>query len=331
MATVPEVWISILNWNCGEDILACVKSLQALDYPNFKIVVSDNGSTDGSDESLRRLYPELEIRHNGVNLGFSGGHNRVLRAAIDCTLSTRPHYVWLLNSDTLVAPDSLRLLVETAESRPRPGLYSPVLMNREARDRVQFRRGWFDAEAPAFRATAKPDVLPPPGNIAPTLLWGTALLANIEACAEVGLLEEDYFAYVEDYDWCLRMARHQRNVDIVETSIVWHALPPSTLDKSALFHFLMARNAVLFWRRNASGARLRRVLRRHASEVIGTAGNHRDRRNREKMAACLNGLRDGLLGRVGPPPRDFSASATWHVLGSFAAHHLAGWIAPTSK
>lgn len=87
---LPQVWTSILDWNGGKDILACVNSLQALDCPHFRIVISDNGSTDGSDERLSRLYPKLEIRRNGVNLGFSAGNNRILRAAMDCAPPARP-------------------------------------------------------------------------------------------------------------------------------------------------------------------------------------------------------------------------------------------------
>ena len=71
----PKVTIIILNWNGKEDTIECLESLKHITYPNYEILLVDNGSTDGSVECLRERYPGMEIIENGENLGFGEGNN----------------------------------------------------------------------------------------------------------------------------------------------------------------------------------------------------------------------------------------------------------------
>src|SRR2546425_647264 len=118
-ASLPEQWVYILvlNWNNWKDTNECLASLQGLDYNHWKVIVLDNGSTDGSLRHIRERHPEVEIMKLGENLGFAKGNNAGIRAAVE----RGAEYVWLLNNDTEVDPGALRALVETAESDPRIG------------------------------------------------------------------------------------------------------------------------------------------------------------------------------------------------------------------
>ncbi len=118
----PLVHISILNWNNAPDTLACLDSVFALDYPNFRVLVVDNGSTDDSVEAIRGRYPALEILQTGANLGYAGGNN----AGIRQILAAGAEYVCLLNNDTMVAPDFLSALVGAMDD-PEVGIAGPLV------------------------------------------------------------------------------------------------------------------------------------------------------------------------------------------------------------
>src|SRR5664279_2479168 len=96
-------YIILLNWNGWQDTIACVESCRKLSYPNFRILIVDNGSTDNSEAILRERLPDIELLQTGANLGFAGGNNVGIRHA----LAQGADYVWLLNNDTVVDAEAL--------------------------------------------------------------------------------------------------------------------------------------------------------------------------------------------------------------------------------
>ncbi len=116
----------MLNWNGYQQTEKCLSSLFGMDYPNYKIVIVDNGSTDGSVDHLAKWatdYPDrVTLLANASNAGFTGGHNR----AIDFVLAAGADYVWLVNSDITVFPETLSALVAAALRADDIGLLSPV-------------------------------------------------------------------------------------------------------------------------------------------------------------------------------------------------------------
>ena len=102
MANARSVWIVVLNWNGLSDTLACVQSLQQLHYPERRIVVVDNGSTDGSIDALRgaRSSTGFELIETERNLGYAGGNNVGIRHALD----NGAEFILVLNNDAVVDP-----------------------------------------------------------------------------------------------------------------------------------------------------------------------------------------------------------------------------------
>src|SRR5712692_7725778 len=94
-ANLPEplVYVLLLNWNNWKDTNECLASLRNLDYDGWKVIVLDNGSTDGSVQRIREKHPEVEIMELGENLGFAKGNNAGIRAALE----RGAEYVWVLN------------------------------------------------------------------------------------------------------------------------------------------------------------------------------------------------------------------------------------------
>ena len=133
MRNAPKVFIVILNWNGLEDTLACLESLEGLEYSNYEVIVVDNDSADGSEEVLRERYPQHIILQSGANLGFAGGMNVGLRYA----LAHGASYAWLLNNDTLVEPDALTQLVRRMQAKPDAGLCGSTLVYHHDRSKIQ--------------------------------------------------------------------------------------------------------------------------------------------------------------------------------------------------
>ena len=130
----PMVKIIILNWNGWQDTIECLESIFQISYPNYQIIVVDNGSTDGSAAKIRDWAEGKGIIENNKlvlieqreNLGFARGNNVGIRYALDRRVAD---YILILNNDTVVAPDFLTHLVENLEKCPRAVLAAPQVID----------------------------------------------------------------------------------------------------------------------------------------------------------------------------------------------------------
>lgn len=116
----PLVALVTLNWNGKDHTIECVESLSRLTYPNYRVLIVDNGSTDGSVAAFHAQLPEALVIENGRNLGYSQGFNAGLQAAYDLGAE----YVLILNNDTIVDRGVLEALVGTAERDEKIGFVS---------------------------------------------------------------------------------------------------------------------------------------------------------------------------------------------------------------
>ncbi len=133
-----KVFIVILNWNGIADTLECLASVKKLDYPSCRTIVVDNGSDDGSPERLKAECPDIALIEHRANLGFTGGANAGIRYA----LAHGADYVWLLNNDSIVEPNSLSALVAAAKSDEAMGLVSPLIYDLSDERRLLFGGDW---------------------------------------------------------------------------------------------------------------------------------------------------------------------------------------------
>jgi len=140
------VTVIILNWNSADRTIACIETLQRIDYDNFRIYLVDNGSTDNSADRLSHLEG-VNLTQNAVNLGYTGANNKAMHEAV--TAGT--DYVWLLNNDTVVTKDCLARLVSLAETMPEIGLVSPVIRDNDPIGAIQVCCGIPDAHYPQWK------------------------------------------------------------------------------------------------------------------------------------------------------------------------------------
>src|SRR5688572_18099265 len=112
----------IIAWNSGDELLQAISSALVGTRRPARIIVIDNGSTDGSIEQVEAGFAEVQVVRSGRNLGYTGGNNLGIKLALE----QGADYCWLLNDDVLVAADALELLLAEAAERPQAGLFGPL-------------------------------------------------------------------------------------------------------------------------------------------------------------------------------------------------------------
>jgi GT2 family glycosyltransferase len=251
----------IVNWNGREDTLACLRALAASERPPEHTVVVDNGSADSSVEVVQAAFPAVEIVALPRNLHFAAGANAGMRRALAWGVDA----VWLLNNDTIPAPDALGEMLRGFDASAQVGIAGARLVHPGSPPRVVV-----GAECD-FRTGAIIEPTLPPNYQEDWLdvdyVWGCAMLIRAGVLREVGLFDESLVAYFEDTDLCLRArAAGWRTVTAVQAVVRHHG------SKSADRAFL--RQMVL------RGRNWLRVYLRHAPPE-----------NRVRLAAWMLGWR----------------------------------------
>jgi hypothetical protein len=244
----PRVAIVVLTYNGVEDTLACLGSLERINYPHerYEVVVVDNASSDGTVARVRAEFPTATLIENASNLGFAAGNNVGLRYALEQGFG----YVLLLNNDTEVGPDFLGLLVDAAEADSSVGVAGPTIYYHHsprvvwsAGGIIDWRRG-----TSAMRGLDKLDQgqFTAPAEV--DFVSGCALLCKSTALRQAGLLDERFFMYYEETEWCVRITRAGFRCLHVPGAHIWHKILPERQAQSPRVAYYMARNRLLFLR-----------------------------------------------------------------------------------
>jgi hypothetical protein len=302
----PKVGIVLLNWNGWRDTIECLESLHLLDYPNFDVYVVDNASSDGSEFHLRAWDPALKVIQSGGNLGWAGGCNVGIRAA----LARNCEHIYLLNNDAMVRSDTLSRLVDAASAPNAAALGSLVVSATDA-GWAEFAGTVLDESSHHPRQISRRlDEVPAQTEASPTpAVKGCSMLLTGPALRKIGLLAEEYFLNYDETDWCFR-AREGGMVNYyVPTSIVAHKGAVSfNGTNNPLYRYFVTRNRLLFARRHLDArGRLfawRAALWEIRHALLLSLGQDRPSlRNRLRLlSSVLLAIRDYSLGRYGDCP-----------------------------
>ncbi|QND70467.1 glycosyltransferase family 2 protein [Tardiphaga robiniae] len=236
--------IVIVNFRVAPLVVDCLRSIEAElpAAPDTHVVVLENGSNDGSDQIIADA-----IRSEGwanwclldvstENLGFTGGNNRPIGAAMRG--ENPPTYVWLLNPDTVVRPGALAALVAFMAAHPKVGIAGSRLEDPDGtaqRSAFRFKTplGEFEGHArigPLTRLLNRYVVAPPVIDHAAQTDWvaGASMIVRREVFSDAGLLDEGYFTYFDDIDFCLAARHHGWATWYVPQSRVVHLVGQST-------------------------------------------------------------------------------------------------------
>lgn len=246
---IPKVYILMLNWNGWKDTIECIESCLKLSYPNFRILIVDNGSTDESESILRERFPGIEFIQTGANLGFAGGNNVGIRYVTE----NGADYVWLLNNDTIVAPHSLTELVKVADGDNNIGIVGSKIYYNAEPHKIWFAGGiWRSTKSYAtHRGLDEDDIGQYDEICAVDYITGCSLLIKAEVIRQIGMMKEDYFLYWEEVDWNASVAELGWKILYVPDSIVWHKISATIGKRSYLANRYNIRNCLLFFQRHA--------------------------------------------------------------------------------
>jgi GT2 family glycosyltransferase len=302
MSNHPKVFIIILNWNRLNDILECLESVYKLNYANFEVIIVDNASTDNSVEIIRKKYPGMIIIENGENLGFAGGNN----VGMDYSIKQNADYVWLLNNDTVVNPDCLSYIIESAESSEKIGLVSPIIYYLESPLQYQFAGSYIDWKTLSIVYPEQDKEIPAEFQTGENVcLWGTALLIKSNLIKNFGYLKNEYFAYWEDTEYSLRSLKGGFKNRVCDQSIVWHKTSKEQLSlsrHSEYYYYYMLRNKYFFKKEYTKGVfrkiNIKRILLATLVRALGSCW--RSNAPKENVEACLLGFWHGHKGISGP-------------------------------
>ncbi len=298
----PLVAVIILNWNGLPDTLACLQSLRSSTYDNVRIFVMDNGSREDPSSALASC-PEVTLLCSPVNLGFTGGNNY----AAEIALREKPDYLLVLNNDTIVSPEMICELVRAQQRAPKAGLISACQPLCDDLDIPGALGGtWQPLICRSRRARGNPDKEMPDLVEFDTLL-GFALLVPRAIVEQVGLFDDQFFAYSEDTDLSLRVKQAgYRNYCAMKATVThkWAGSTPDTASGPNCGRmYLLCRSLGLMIRKHARGwARLVAPLWLLKSALGSALRAILKPTIRRASAAELCGFRDGW-GRRPPDLR----------------------------
>ncbi len=255
-----EVSVLIVNWNAGSLLSACLSALYGrTQHVRFETWVIDNHSHDGSVAMIQEAFPDVQLIHNETNRGFAAACNQALSVASG-------RYVMLLNPDTEVRPNALGALVRFLDAHPEAGGAGPKLLYPDGHvQRIGFYRKvpsllqvvlfytplkWITKRSRILKGrywehqdhTDICEVDQPPG---------AALMVRRQVLDQVGELDERFFLYFEDVDWCYRMRRAGWRLYFVPSAEIIHHVGGTTAQLGLVVRrSLFAKSMIQFFRKH---------------------------------------------------------------------------------
>ena len=298
---MPDLAVVIVSWNVRDLLAACLHSLFAdLDLSGLKaeVWVVDNGSTDGSPEMVSREFSDVHLIASRKNLGFAAGNNLALRE-ISNTQYPIPKYIWLLNPDTEVLPGATKALISTLKANPQAGMAGPRLLYPDGSFQHSAFRfpGLVQLLFDLFTLPARFYDTPLNGRY-PRRLYegeepflvdhplGASMMIKSIVVTDVGPMDEGFWMYCEEIDWCWRMRKASWHIYCVPTArVIHHAGQSSGQVHVSSFVNLWTSRARLYARHHGP-------LTRRLAQVLVRVGMRRRSRGAspEMMTACQQAI-----------------------------------------
>ena len=308
MVTAPlRVGVVVLNWNGREHLNDCLSSVLANDHSDFFVLVVDNASTDGSVEWMREHFPEVEVLVLPGNLRFAGGNNAGAKKALELGAEL----VLLLNNDTRMDPACLSRLEGVFRDHPTVAVAGPRICYFDDPGRIWYgggylrkSLGWVSHRALRRKITDRADPPGPTGWVS-----GCSLAVRGSLWQRLGGLDESYYIYAEDVDFCLRADALGAEIWYEPRALVLHKVSASvggTVSAFKAYH--KTRAGLQLFLRHTSGlqkvcALLGRIFYDGATAALLLVRGHP-----RAAAAVVEAWVDTVAGRTGFPVGDESSS-----------------------
>lgn len=286
-----KIAIISVNYNGLRDTIDCIQSIEKSTVQS-QIVVVDNASKKNEAEIISKKFPEVKAIRSETNGGFSAGNNIGIQWALDQGYD----YIALLNNDTVIAPDMLELLCQNTSdhsvsvpkmlyfSRPDVIWYGGGRINRKTGNAEHIDMNQKD---PGDTTVRKCD-----------FATGCCIMVPASVFQKVGMLDEKFFMYCEDTEFCLRLKEHGISINYVPSAKLWHKISQATGgDESAFSIYYMTRNRILCLRDHKkvfSYVALSFTVATRIIRMIQMA-----LKGKSEWKAFQKGVLDGLRGVIG--------------------------------
>ncbi|MFO7741697.1 MAG: glycosyltransferase family 2 protein [Anaerolineae bacterium] len=320
-----DLSVVIVSWNVRPLLRRCIQSIRSPEArpanerpaaPNvgrpkpdveIEIIVVDNGSSDDSVEMVREAFPDVRLVANEDNRGFPAANNQGIAIA-------EGRYILLLNPDTEVVGDALTTLVAFADAHPDVAIVGPQLMNPDGTVQSSRRRfptlltalfesTWLEPCAPR-QLLEQYYVFDRPDDVTQDVDWvtGAAMLARRQAAEAVGPMDEGFFMYSEELDWCRRFGEAGWRVVYLPTAQIIHHVGKSSEQVVAARHIHFQTSKVRYFRKYhgaPTAEALRWMLLANYTWQLGLEGakwlvGHRRPLRAQRIAAYRQVLKSGL-------------------------------------
>lgn len=241
---MTSTYVIVLNYKVKDELLECVKSLTATAGfdKDFKVLVIDNNSTDGSVEVIKKHFPKIPLIVNPQNLGFTGGNN----VGIKYALEHGAEYVLILNPDTVVEKNAVVSLLKEAK-KYQSAITSPKIYFGKGK-KIWYAGGILDMNNVIGKHRGVDEEDHGQYNQAGETDYatGAAMLVSSKVFNKIGLFDGRYFLYYEDADFCIRAKQAGFKVWFTPRSVIHHKNARSTGLGSPLQDYYITRNRMLF-------------------------------------------------------------------------------------
>ena len=219
-----SVNLFVLNWNGRDLTLDCLSSLEKITYPNVKIYVIDNGSSDNSVTEIRNQFPDYEIIGLPENYGFARGNNAGFEL-----VKQKADYTIFLNNDTIVDPNFVEPLINAMESNSTVKQSTPKIFYADNLDYIWFGGGKVSLWAGWIRhlGIRQKDSMQFSFNRNVDYATGCCVCMRTVDFESIGMFDESFLMYGEDVDLSLRFRKQGGQILFVPESIIWHKVSSS--------------------------------------------------------------------------------------------------------
>lgn len=254
-----DLSICIVNWNTRELLRQCLLSIyNSVHDMDFEVLVVDNASTDGSSEMVRREFPAARLFANDGNTGFAAGCNLAIK-------NSKGRNILLLNSDTVAIPGAMSTMAEFLDSHPEAGVVGCRLLNPDGTVQLSCRKfpslSWdyirttllskayhhFKPLRSVLNSLVHADS--PAGRRSVDWVSGACLMTRREVFDSVGLLDERFFMFCEEIDWCYRAKRSGWRIQYLPDAHVIHYGGGSSRHQRLLTYWALAKSTYHYFRK----------------------------------------------------------------------------------
>lgn len=304
-----DVSFIIVSWNIADLLKTCLESIFTHSTRSIEVIVVDSASTDHTVTMIRDQFPQVILLAQSENIGFTRGNNIGLNAACG-------QYLFLLNPDTVLLDDTAAALTKYLDANPTVGIVGPKTLNTDSSYQSTRRR--FPTLALELRESLwlaphlfdlPPSHIPldnPPPETSHLVDWvqGSALMIRREVYEQIGGMDEGFFMFSEEVDWCKRAADHGWKVAYVGSTSIIHHGGKSTEQTGARSHIYFQTSKIRYFRKH-HGASAAAMLRLYILlnyriqwfiESAKSALGHKREMRQKRRQMYQEVLRSGLRG-----------------------------------